>query len=180
MSTALLIIDIQNDYFPNGSNPLVGSLEASKNARKVLDAFRQKGWPIIHIQHLSLRPTSTFFLPGTVGSEIHEHVKPLSDEVVIIKHTPNGFFQTDLLAQLERLNVRKLVICGMMTHMCVDSTTRAAKDYGFECTVIGDACASKDLEINGYKVPARDVHSGFLAALNYYYSSVISTEVFVK
>jgi len=69
-----------------------------------------------------------------------------------------------------------LVICGMMTHMCIDATTRAAKDFGFECTVIGDACATKDLEIDGRHIMATDVHASFLAALSYFYSTVKTTK----
>jgi nicotinamidase-related amidase len=64
--------------------------------------------------------------------------------------------------------------------MCVDATTRAAKDLGFNCVVIGDACATKDLEINNVKANAADVQTSFLAALNYYYSTVMTTEQYLN
>lgn len=67
----------------------------------------------------------------------------------------------------------------MMTHMCIDATTRAAKDLGFNITLIGDACATKDLEIHGERVAARDVHNSFLAALNNTYANVIATEQYL-
>ena len=76
-------------------------------------------------------------------------------------------------------DITDLVICGMMTHMCVDATTRAAKDFGFNCIVIGDSCATKDLEIHGQKVKAKDVQNSFLAALDYFYAEVITTELFL-
>jgi len=175
MDTALIIIDIQNDYFENGSNTLSESLKACKNARLILDYFRFKGLPVIHIKHIATKPTATFFLPDTAGAEIHDEVRPFTNEKVIVKHYPNSFRETELLEYLESLDISHLVICGMMTHMCVDATTRAAKDFGYECTVIGDACATKDLEIGGQVVKATDVHASFLAALSYFYSTVNTT-----
>jgi len=179
MATALIIIDIQNDYFDKGSNPLSGSDEATKNARLILDDCRSRGLPIIHIQHLATRSTATFFLPNTIGADIYADVRPLDNEKVIVKNYPNSFRETELLEYLTFLNVSQLVICGMMTHMCVDATTRAAKDFGFECTIISDACATKDLEIDERHVKAADVQTSFLAALNYFYSTVKSTKQFL-
>jgi nicotinamidase-related amidase len=75
--------------------------------------------------------------------------------------------------------VTELIVTGMMTHMCVDSTTRAGKDLGFECTVIGDACASRDLEIDGKTVKAEDVHNAFLSALTFFYAKVQNADEFL-
>lgn len=180
MNTALILIDIQNDYFENGTMPLVGSEKASLNARQILDKFRAVGLPIIHIQHIAARPNSTFFLPATKGSEIHDNVKPKENEKVIIKHFPNSFRETELLEYLKSKNITDLVICGMMTHMCVDATTRAAKDLGFNITLISDACATRDLTINGVTVKAADVHNSFLAAFNGFYASVITTKQYLE
>jgi nicotinamidase-related amidase len=180
MNTSLLIIDIQNDYFTNGTNPLVGSFEASIKAKQLLNKFRNDNKLVVHIQHIATRPTTTFFLPNTVGAEIHENVKPLENEKVIIKHYPNSFRETELLEFLKINNITDLVICGMMTHMCIDATTRAAKDLGFNCTLIADACATKDLEINNEKVAAKDVHNSFMAALSYFYTSVLTLEQFLN
>jgi nicotinamidase-related amidase len=175
MNTALILIDIQNDYFENGKMPLAGSSEASLNARQVLDHFRSEGWPVIYIQHIASRPNSTFFLPQTKGAEIHDNIKPKENEKVVIKHFPNSFRETALLEYLKINNITNLVICGMMTHMCVDATVRAASDFGFNCTLISDACATRDLEINGEVVKAAEVQKSFLAALSGFYASVITT-----
>lgn len=180
MKTALLLIDIQNDYFEGGTMTLVDSEKAAENAKLLLEKFRNEGLPVIHIQHIATKPTATFFLPETRGAEIHDKVKPLPTEKVIIKHFPNSFRETGLLACLNDSKIESLVICGMMTHMCIDATTRAAKDYGFTCTVAGDACTTKDLEINGKTVKAEDVHNGFLAALNYFYSTVTTTNNYLN
>ena len=179
MKTALIIIDIQNDYFENGTMTLVESDKASSNARQIIDRFRANNLPVIHIQHISTRPTATFFLPNTQGAEIHSNVKPFEQEKVIIKHYPNSFRETELLHYLKSKNITDLVICGMMTHMCVDATTRAAKDFGFNIVLIGDACATKDLEIGRQVVKAEEVQKSFLAALNYFYSTVKTTRQYL-
>jgi len=180
MNTALLIIDIQNDYFDKGAMSLVGSDNASNNAKLILERFRTDGLPVIHIKHIATRPTATFFLPDTKGAEIHDNVKPTGDEKVIVKHYPNSFRETELLDYLKSKNITDLVICGMMTHMCVDATVRAAKDYGFNITLISDACATRDLEINGQTAKAEEVQISFLAALNYTYATVITTSNYLK
>ena len=179
MNTALLIIDVQNDYFEGGTMSLVGTDKASENIKSLLQKFRTAHQPVVYIQHIATRPDATFFVPNTIGAEIHANVKPLDDEKVIIKHYPNSFRETDLLDHLKSLDITNMVICGMMTHMCIDATTRAAKDLGFECTLIADACATKDLEINGQIVTAENVHNSFLAALNYFYSTVINTNEYI-
>lgn len=176
---ALLIIDIQNDYFDGGAFPLVGSFEASLNAQKVLNAFREDSLPVVHIQHLSAQG-APFFVPDTEGVEIHKNVAPLTNEKVIIKHYPNSFRETGLLEHLKANNITELVICGMMTHMCVDATTRAAKDFGFECTVIADACATRDLNTLGKEAKAKDVQTAFLAALEFFYSTIQNVDEYLQ
>jgi len=180
MKTALILIDIQNDYFENGAMRLVGSEKACENAKLILDRFRKDAMPVIYIKHIANKPNATFFLPNTMGVEIHKEIMPLAQEKVIIKHSPNSFKDTELLEYLNSLNITDIVVCGMMTHMCVDATTRAAKDYGFNCTLISDACATKDLEINGHLVKAEYVQNSFLAALNYFYSTVITTNQYLN
>lgn len=158
---------------------LVGPLPASENAKLLLAKFRAENLPVIHVQHVGVAPDATFFRPGTKGVEIHAHVQPLTGEKVVVKHYPNSFRETDLLEHLHGLNSQDLVITGMMTHMCIDATTRAARDFGFDCTVIGDACATRDLEINGAQVPAADVQTAFLSALSSFYASVQTTKQYL-
>lgn len=165
MRSALLLIDIQNDYFPGGNMALEGSTDAGARAGELLAAFRASGRPVIHIQHIALQPGATFFLPATAGAEIHPCVAPQAGEPVIVKHFPNSFRDTDLLSTLKDKGVEELVIAGMMTHMCVDATVRAAFDFGLRCRVASDACATRTLAFNGEPVPAAQVHAAFLAAL---------------
>jgi nicotinamidase-related amidase len=178
MSKALIIIDIQNDYFENGAMELVGALAASEKAKQVLSKFRNDNLLIIHIQHLA-SASGTFFLPNTVGQEIHKNVTPLPGEKLIIKNYPNSFRETELLDYLQSISSTELVFVGMMTHMCIDATVRAAKDFEFECTLISDATATRDLEINGKNVKAADVQNAFLAGLSSFYATVKTTEEYL-
>lgn len=176
MKTALLIIDIQNDYFPAGRMELSGSEVAASCSARLLNAFRQAQWPVFHVQHLSNRPGAGFFLPGTIGAEIHPSVAPLPGEPVIVKHFPNSFRETDLLARLREEHIGSLLLCGMMTHMCVDATVRAAFDLGFSCTVAHDACATMGLTFNGLHIPPEHVHGSIMAALGAVYAQLKETD----
>jgi len=172
---ALVIIDIQNDYFPGGKMQLEGAEAAAGNAGRALEQFRSKRLPIFHVRHLSTRQGATFFIPGTAGVEIHERVRPNSGERVIEKNFPNSFRATDLDQVLKAVGVKELVVAGMMTHMCVDASVRQAADLGYKVTLLGDACATRAQSFGGESVPARQVHAAFLAALNGFYAKVIPT-----
>jgi nicotinamidase-related amidase len=180
MKTALIVIDIQNDYFPGGNMEVEGAVAASLQSRRVLEHFRAKSLPVIHIQHLSVRPGANFLRPGTVGAEIHENVAPDPGEVLFQKNFPNSFRNTPLLDHLKQLGIERLVICGMMTHMCVDSTTRAAFDLGFQCVLLADACATRSLSYGGSQVPAAHVHAAFIAALGGVFAKVMTIEEFLE
>lgn len=175
MNRALLIIDVQNDYFPGGRMPLSGMEKAANNARHVLELFRAGDLPIFHVQHVSNRAGATFFLPETEGVKIHESVTPQEGEAIIRKHFPNSFRGTSLNEQLQGLKVENVVICGAMTHMCIDSTVRAAFDLGFGCLVISDACATKNTAYCGVAVEASQVHAAFMAALSSPFAQVVRT-----
>ena len=170
---ALLIIDIQNDYFHGGKMELEGADAAAENAAGALAHFRQSGMPIFHVRHLSARPGATFFIPGTSGADIHEHVQPRDGERVFEKNFPNSFRATELDAALKASGVKELVVAGMMTHMCVDASVRQAADLGYRVTLLGDGCATRAQSYGGETVPARQVHAAFLAALNGFYAKVI-------
>lgn len=180
MKTALLLIDIQNDYFPGGAMELEESQAAAEKAGRLLGAFRDQGLPVIHVQHIADRPGATFFLPGTPGVEIHDRVRPSHGEKVITKHLPNSFRDTPLLGTLQKSGIDHLVICGMMTHMCVDATVRAAFDLGFACSLVHNACATKTLTYNDTTVPAGQVHAAFLAALGAVYARIAGVEEIIR
>jgi nicotinamidase-related amidase len=172
----LVIVDIQNDYFPGGAYPLVGTEAAAERAGVLLAHFRASGEPIVHVQHVWDAPDATFMRPGTHGVEINDVVAPLADEPVVLKASPNAFIGTDLEHRIRDAVVDDVVIAGMMTSMCVDSTVRAAADLGFTVTVASDACAAPDLEFGAVRIAGDVVHAAFLAALGDGFATVTTVD----
>jgi nicotinamidase-related amidase len=180
MKTGLILVDIQNDYFPGGCMELVGMAEASAKAKYLLSFFRESQWPTFHIQHVAVGERATFFLPDTEGSEIHDSVKPFHNDIIIQKHHINSFRETELLDKLKKATVERVVICGAMSHMCIDATVRAAADFGFDCVVIHDACATRDVQFEDKIISAQEVHGSFMAALGMAYAEVLTLDEFLS
>ncbi len=176
---ALVMIDIQNDYFPGGKWPLVGIESAAGNAAKVMAAARAAGDLVVHVRHEFPTADAPFFAPGSKGAELHSTVRGIGDEPVVLKHHVNSFRETDLKAILDRHGVEEVIICGAMSHMCVDAGTRAASDLGYKCIVVHDACATRDQEFEGQVVPAAEVHAAFMAALRFGYAKLVSTAEYI-
>jgi nicotinamidase-related amidase len=176
VTKALLLVDIQQDYFPGGKMELHNADGAAAQAGALLARFRSAQLPIVHVRHVSEEPGAGFFLPDTDGIEFHPAVRPVPGERIITKHTPNSFLRTDLGEYLASTGIKTLVIAGMMTHMCIDSTARAASDEGFECVVVADACATCDQDFAGTTVDAPRVHAAFLAALNGTFVNVLTLD----
>ena len=170
---ALVIIDIQNFYFEGGKVPLTGSVEASLQAKKLLEAFRAKKGPVIHVRHVPANPAG---LEADPAYAIHPDVAPAAGEKVIVKHYANAFRETELRDYMKQRGLQQLVICGMQTQMCVEAATRAAADFGFAVIVAHDACATRPLNFNGVDVPAALVHAAALATMNGTYAKVLKTD----
>ncbi|CAF3999082.1 unnamed protein product [Adineta steineri] len=177
---ALIIVDIQNDYFPGGKWTLHGMDAAADNAARLITASRASDDLIVHIRHEFPTNDAPFFVPGSKGAEIHSKVENREDEHIIVKNHINAFRDTKLKNLLDSHGIRDVVICGAMSHMCIDAITRAAHDFGYNCILIHDACASRALEFNGIQVPAEHVHAAFMAALGFAYAKAISTNEFLK
>jgi nicotinamidase-related amidase len=179
MKNALVLIDLQTDYFHGGKNELHLPACAAEQAGRVLELFRSRGMPVFHIRHLS-GPNGTFFVPGTAGAEIYPAVAPREGEKIFDKHYPNAFLKTGLSEELLGRQIDHLVICGMMSHMCVSTSVRAAQDYGFSVTVPEDACTTKDLVWRGAVIPAETVHRTVMASLNGTFAAVVETDEFLS
>jgi nicotinamidase-related amidase len=172
----LVVIDIQNFYFPGGDMALVEPAAASLQAKRLLERFRARDWPVVHVQHLPKDQAAPSPDTGDVSYRIHPNVLPVAGETVIGKHHANAFRDTDLLAVLRRTGAKQLVIAGMQTHMCVEAATRHAADLGFEVVVVHDACATRNLKFGATEVPAAQVHAAALAAMSGSYARVVSTD----
>jgi nicotinamidase-related amidase len=176
---ALVVIDVQNDYFPGGKWTLSGIESAAENTAKLLAAARAAGDLVVHVRHEFPSADAPFFAPGSDGAKIHPKARNLEGEPVVLKHHVNSFRETDLKAILDLHGIEEVVICGAMSHMCVDAGTRAASDFGYRCVVVHDACATRDQEFEGAVVPAAQVHAAFMAALGFGYAKLLSTEEYL-
>lgn len=123
MATALLLIDFQNDYFPGGKWELERVEHAVNNAAVLLQTFREQALPVVHVRHEFPGAAAPFFQPGSDGAKTHRRVAPHVHEPVVLKHEINGFQGTELKSVLDSCQVERLVICGAMSHMCIDGTT---------------------------------------------------------
>lgn len=167
--TALLIIDVQEFYFPGGRMQLENPEVAGMNAGLLLDLFRKNEFPVYHVRH-NFEP----------GGNIHPYVKPLPGESVFSKEQINAFVDTELLKELQADSVERLVICGMQTHMCVEAAVRAAHDLGFTCLLASDACATRALQYEEHIIPAANVHFSTLNSLQGSYAKVATTEEIIR
>ncbi|NIY79018.1 cysteine hydrolase [Celeribacter sp. HF31] len=177
-TSALILIDIQNDYFPNfpdSKMPLPAMDAASQQAASLLAAARDTGMTVVHIQHVMPTKDAPFFIPDTPGAEIHASVAPLASETVVTKARPSSFVGTGLDALLRDAGVEQLIVCGAMSQMCVDATVRAAVDLGYKVTVAHDACAAASVSHGGVDVPSEMVHAAIMAPLAASYAKVDPT-----
>ncbi|OCG05963.1 cysteine hydrolase family protein [Gilliamella apis] len=181
MTQALMIIDVQNDYFADGKYPLNNTVQILKNTLKLQEHFRQKQLPIIYIQHINQDDNAVFFVKNSYGCQLHPKLLPIQEynEFVIEKAYPNSFYQTQLQQKLKQAEITQLVICGMMSHMCVDSTTRCAYELNYQPILIHDACTTRDLEFNGNIISSSDVHNSFMSALMRF-ATVMNIESFIE
>ena len=163
--TALLLIDIQEFYFPGGKMQLENPEQAVMNAGLVLEEFRKRDYPVYHVRH-NFEP----------GGNIHSYVEPVDGEMVFSKNQVNAFLETGLLEALRADSIEALLLCGMQTHMCLEAAVRAGHDFGFDCTVIEDACATRALQYEELIIPAKNVHFSTIQTLEGSYAKVISTE----
>lgn len=175
---AVVVIDIQNDYFPNGRYELVGIEQAAANAARVIEAARARGDRVIHVRHVFPSQDAPFFTPDSPGSEINPVVAPREGEPVVVKNAPNPFLNTGLKQLLDDNGIEEVVVVGAMSHMCIDATVRAASDYGYKTTVVQDVCATRDLEFGGTTVPAASVHAAMMSALGFAYATITDTDAY--
>jgi len=178
---ALILIDIQKGFEDieywggHRNNP-----EAEINARKLLNFWRQNNFPIFHIQHCSTNPNSKL-AEGNIGNDFQDIVRPNDGEQIIKKNVNSAFIGTDLKQQLDKFNIKILIIVGLTTDICVSTTTRMAGNYGYDTFIVSDATATFDKEgADGQKYSAEIIHETALASLNKEFATVIKTDELIN
>lgn len=177
MNKALVLVDIQNIYFTEGLYKLYKPEEAANNAYKVLKEFRKHNLPVIHVKHF-------FDTNGYKEDEKHLRdfypvVYPKSNEIIVEKNYPDSFLKTNLKEVLDKNKIDELVIAGMMSHMCIDTTVRSAKSYGYNIKVIEDGCTTLDLKYKNEVIKADVVTKTILASLQGVFADIISSDYLI-
>jgi nicotinamidase-related amidase len=172
-NASLLIIDAQNEYL-SGPLALSGMDAATANIGLLLDAARKAKRPVIHIRHLGT--VGGMFDPQGERGAFIKGLEPQGDELIIEKRMPNAFNDTGLQKALENLGSLDVIVCGFMSHSSVSTTVRAAKDYGLRCTLVEDACATRDLPTPDGIISAAQVQKTEMAIMNDNFATLTLTK----
>ena len=176
---AVVVVDLQNDYWPTGKWPLANIEQAAANAARVIEKARADGDIVIHVRHEFASADAPFFIAGTEGAAINPAVEPNQGEPTVVKNYPNAFRETELKQLLDEKGVREVVVVGAMSHMCIAATGRAATDFGYDTVVVHDACATRDVEFDGMTVPASQGHSSSMSSLSFASGKVVGASEYI-
>ena len=172
---ALILIDVQDGL----DEPRLGKRnnpDAERNMARLLAAWRERKWPIFHVQHMSTEPNSPL-RPELPGNAIKRVVAPQNGEPVIQKTTSSAFIGTDLADRLRAAEIRSVVIVGLTTEHCVSTTARMAGDLGFTTYVVADATACHEHQgYDGVHYPAEMVHANALVSLQGEFATIVNTD----
>ncbi len=180
MKRALVVVDIQNDYFEGGNCVLHEPQTAAKKAKSLIDFFHDHHEPVIYICHINQGSNQGAFVPDSVGSEIYAEIQPADCDHVFIKHVPDSFEADGFWNYLRQESIQELIVCGMMSHMCIDTTVRSARVKGYEVIVAEDACTTMSLEWDKISYPAETVHAVYMASLSGAFAKVMKTDVYLE
>lgn len=177
MTTALLVIDVQDEYLTGGL-PIAFPPPEDALARigEAMDAAAAHGLPVVLIRHTEPDPSSGLFVAGTPAWQLTAEVASRPHDVVVDKQLPGSFTGTGLTEWLAERDVDSVVIAGWMTHMCVDTTTRQAMHLGLDVTVLADATGTIDVSDD---LPAALVHRVELGVLADGFAAVTRTDAWI-
>ena len=167
--TALIIIDVQNFYWSNETHP-----EYIANLQRILEDARSRKLYVIHVKHVwGDNPEDKLF-------DIREEIIPLADEPIVIKRTPGSFYQTNLEELLKSRGIENILITGMQTHLCCDTTTREASARGYQTIVIKEGVRTFDIKgFDGDMIPRETIQYVTLSILQKF-AKCISTEEYLQ
>jgi nicotinamidase-related amidase len=176
---ALIIVDVQK-AFDDKKWGERNNVQAEENIHNILQLWREKGWTVIYIQHMSDNPSSLFY-PNNKGFSIKEIVEPIDGEVIITKKLNSSFIGTNLEGFLKGNKLTTVVITGLTTPHCVSTTTRMSGNLGFNTYLISDATAAFGMkDHNGKYYDAETIHNISLATLHDEFATILKTEELIR
>ncbi|NLQ17667.1 isochorismatase family protein [Marinomonas sp. M1K-6] len=166
--TALLVIDVQNDYFDNGNFPLWNTEKTLKETLNAIRAAKEQNAAVVLVQHVAAGE-SPIFIEGSEGVKLHQAILDAApDAPIVIKQHADAFQNTNLTQVLEALEVDRLAICGMMTQNCVTHTAISDSAASYQVSILPDACTTREellhfiaLEAIQTKVTFTDIQQAF-------------------
>lgn len=177
---ALIVIDVQNEYFEGGKMPITYPENSFDNIKKTMHAARENNIPIILIQHTETWEHADSFRPGTYQHEIHPEVLEIGGDVTFEKHKPSSFHETGLDAYLKGHHIDTITICGYMTQMCCDTTARQGAHMGYQVNFLSDATGTLDFSNNSGSISAKTLHEAILVTQAFAFSKVMTADEWIN
>ncbi len=174
-SSALVVIDFQMEYFDGGKLFIPDGPAAMARANELIAFADAHRMPVFHVQHIGPEG-GALFAKGGAQVDIHPDITPGPRHALVHKTTASSFASTDLHQRLQAKGIKTLIICGLMTHMCVSTTARDARPLGYQVLVAGDACATRNIEAwDGGVVDHRALHRAALTEVADSFGEILPT-----
>lgn len=178
MQRALLVIDVQNEYF-SGKLPVTHPAGSLENVLKAMDTAIERNIPVVVIQHTALKEDSATFRKGTHEWDLHPEVATRHSDLWVEKNLPGSFTGTPLESWLRDNGVDTVVIAGYMTQMCCDTTARQAFHRGFQVEFLSDATGTLSVQNSGGSVTDEELHRAILVTQSMRFSKVLNTSEWI-
>jgi nicotinamidase-related amidase len=178
MKRALIVIDVQNEYF-TGKLPVTYPEDSFQNIHNAIDSANKNEIPVILIQHSKLEEDAVTFKKGSHEHDIHEEILKRDYDIIIEKNLPGSFTGTELESWLKENNIDIVTICGYMTQMCCDTTARQAMHLGFNVEFLNDATGTLDISNSAGEINAEELHKAVLITQAMIFSKVVSTKEWI-
>lgn len=178
MKEALLVIDVQNEYF-TGKLPVTYPVESLENILRAMDWAHDGRVPVAVIQHTNMAPEAVTFRKGTPGWELHDEIKRRHADLIIEKTLPGSFTGTKLHEWLSEHAISSVTIAGYMTHMCCDTTAREAFHRNYAVTFLSDATGTLLVSNRAGTISAADLHLAVLVTQQQRFARVLTTSEWI-
>lgn len=176
MKRALIVVDVQNEYFEGGALPISYPPNSFSRIKEAIEEAQKAGILVVFVQHASLKENAGAFVRGSHLWEFHDDIKKLTPDLVIEKNHASSFVGTDLNWRLRTLGVDTVTIVGYMTQNCCDATARDASQLGYNVEFLSDANGTLAFSNNAGEVSAEELHRSFLVAQAFGFSRVLSLD----
>lgn len=179
MRRALLVIDVQNEYF-TGVLPVTYPEGSLGNILKAMDTALGSGVPVVVIRHTSTQPGAKAFVRNTPGWELHEEVRRRVHDLLVEKKFPGSLTGTGLEEWLRKEEVDTVAVCGYMTQMCCDTTARQAFHAGFSVEFLSDATGTLSIKNDAGSVKDEELHRAILVTQAMRFSKVLTAADWIR